>query len=136
MTKKLLVAAPLIAGAALLSFAARSEDADERPPSKAPPVEVLGEPVNCVNISRSRYTRVHDDYTIDFVLPGNEIYRNTLPNRCPQLGFEERFAYEANTGQLCAIDTISVLQGGAAGRGPRCSLGKFVPVRYIEPDAN
>ena len=136
MTKKLLIAAPLAAGAALLSFAARSEEAGERPPSKAPPVEVVGEPVNCVNISRIRYTRVHDDYTIDFVLPGKEVYRNTLPNRCPQLGFEERFAYEANTGQLCSIDTIAVLVGGAAGRGPRCSLGKFVPVRYAETAAD
>ena len=130
MTKKLLIAVPLIATAAALSFAARSEEADERPASKAPPVEVLGEPVDCITISRIRTTRVHDDYTIDFELPGKEIYRNTLPNRCPQLGFEESFAYEANTGQLCSIDMISVIQRGAAGRGPRCSLGKFVPVRY------
>ena len=93
---------------------------------------MLGEPVDCITISRIRTTRVHDDYTIDFELPGKEIYRNTLPNRCPQLGFEERFAYEANVGQLCSVDTIAVLVGGAAGRGPRCSLGKFTPVRYTD----
>ena len=132
MTNKLLIAVPLIATAAALSFAARSEEADERPASKAPPVEVLGEPVDCITISRIRTTRVHDDYTIDFELPGKEIYRNTLPNRCPQLGFEERIAYEANSGQLCSIDTIAVIVGGGAGRGPRCSLGKFTPVRYSE----
>src|SRR6188768_78491 len=122
MTKKLLVVVPLLAGAAVLSFAARSEDAAERPASKAPPVEVLGEPVDCVNTSRIRNTVVHDDYTIDFNLTGGDIYRNTLPNRCPQLGFEERFAYEANTGQLCSIDTIAVIQGNV-GQGPRCGLG-------------
>jgi hypothetical protein len=132
MLKRLLIAAPLAAGVALLSFAARSQDGDERPPSKAPPVEVVGEAVDCINISRIRTTRVHDDYTIDFELPGNETYRNTLPNRCPSLGFEERFAYEANVGQLCAVDTITVIQGGAVGRGPRCGLGQFVPVRYVE----
>jgi hypothetical protein len=132
MAQKLFVAAPLLIGATLLSVGGRSADADERPASKAPPVEVLGEPVDCITISRIRTTRVHDDYTIDFELPGKEIYRNTLPNRCPQLGFEESFAYEANTGQLCSIDMISVIQRGAAGRGPRCSLGKFVPVRYSE----
>ena len=132
MTKKLLVVVPLLAGAAVLSFAARSEDTDERPTSKAPPVEVLGEPISCVNISRIRNTVVHDDYTIDFNLSGGDVYRNTLPNRCPQLGFEERFAYEANVGQLCSIDTIAVLVGSAVGRGPRCSLGKFVPVRYVK----
>jgi hypothetical protein len=93
---------------------------------------VLGEAVSCVNISRIRNTVVHDDYTIDFNLTGGDIYRNTLPYRCPQLGFEERFAYEANVGQLCSIDTIMVIQGGAVGRGPRCALGKFTPVRYVE----
>jgi hypothetical protein len=132
MLKTLLIAAPLAAGAALLSFAARSQDGDERPPSKAPPVEVIGEAENCITISRIRNTRVHDDYTIDFELGGNDVYRNTLPNRCPQLGFEERFAYEASIGQLCAVDTITVIQGGAVGRGPRCGLGQFVPVRYVE----
>ena len=136
MTKKLLVAVPLLAGVALLSFAARSEDAGDRPASKAPPVEVLGEPVSCVNTSRIRNTQVHDDYTIDFNLGGGEIYRNTLPNRCPNLGFEERFAYEVSTGQLCSIDTIAVIMGGAVGRGPRCALGKFVPVRYVEAAAD
>ena len=54
----------------------------------------------------------------------------------PSLGFEERFAYEANVGQLCAIDTITVIQGGAVGRGPRCPLGQFVPVRYVEETAS
>jgi len=70
------------------------------------------------------------------VLPGGEVYRNTLPNRCPQLGFEESFAYDANVGQLCSVDMISVINRGAVGRGPRCSLGKFTPVRYLEPAAN
>ncbi|HEU4651983.1 MAG TPA: hypothetical protein VFS49_11280 [Croceibacterium sp.] len=102
--------------------------------SRAPAVEVLGEPVNCILVSRIRNTRVHDDFTIDFVMTGGDIYRNTLPHRCPQLGFEERFGYEASTGNLCAIDMISVIQSGAAGHGPRCQLGQFVPVRYVEPD--
>jgi hypothetical protein len=132
MTKKLLVAAPLLIGTGLMSFGAQSADTGDQPRSRVPAVEVLGEPVNCVTISRIRNTVVHDDYTIDFELPGKEIYRNTLPNRCPQLGFEERFAYEANVGQLCSIDTIMVIQGGAVGRGPRCALGKFTPVRYVE----
>ena len=136
MTKKLLAAIPLAIGAGVLSFAARSAESDERPPSKAPPVEAVGEPVNCINISRIRSTQVHDDYTIDFELPGNDIYRNTLPNRCPQLGFEERFAYEASVGQLCAVDSITVLQSGSVGRGPRCMLGKFTPVRYVEDTAS
>lgn len=129
MTKKLLVAIPLAIVAGALSFAAHSEESDERPASKAPPVEVLGEPVDCVNVSRIRSTVVRDDYTIDFDMAGSEVFRNTLPNRCPQLGFEERFAYEVSSGQLCSIDMIRVI---GSGPGPRCSLGKFVPVRYVE----
>jgi hypothetical protein len=132
MTKKLVVAAPLLVGAALLAFGARSEEVDQRPASKAPPVEVLGQPVNCVDISRIRNPVVHDDYTIDFQLSRGDIYRNTLPSRCSQLGVEKRIAYEASIGRLCAVETISVIQRGAAGGATRCSLGKFVPVRYIE----
>ena len=59
-----------------------------------------------------------------------------LPNRCPQLGFEERFAYEVSTSQLCSVETIAVITGSAVRGGPRCSLGKFTPVRYAEPAAN
>jgi hypothetical protein len=135
MTKKLLVAVPLIAGAALLSFAARSQDGDERPASKARPAEAVGEPVDCISTSRINRTVVHDDYTIDFVMAGGDVYRNTLPNRCPQLGFEERFAYEVSSSQLCSVETIAVITGGAVRGGPRCSLGKFVPVRYVEAAA-
>jgi len=131
MTRKLLAVIPLAIGAGVLSFAAQSQESDERPASKAPPVEVLGEPKNCIATSRIRNTVVHDDYTIDFRMNGGEIFRNTLPSRCPQLGFEERFAYEVSVGELCAIDMITVI-GSGAGRGPRCSLGEFVPVRYPE----
>jgi hypothetical protein len=134
MTRKLLAAIPLAIGAGILSFAAQSQESEERPPSKAPPVETLGEPQSCIATSRIRNTVVHDDYTIDFRMNGGEIFRNTLPNRCPQLGFEERFAYEVSVGELCAIDMITVI-GSGAGRGVRCSLGEFVPVRYVEDAA-
>ena len=118
--------------AVVLPLAACDEGAESTPQTRAPAVEVLGEPTDCVLVSRIRNTVVHDDYTIDFHLSGGEVYRNTLPNRCPQLGFEERFAYEANTGNLCSVDMISVIQSGAAGSGPRCGLGQFVPVRLTD----
>ena len=125
----------LVLAAAIVPLCvACTEKPETAPQTRAPAVEVLGEPVSCILVSRIRNTRVHDDFTIDFVLTGGDIYRNTLPRRCPQLGFEERFAYEVSTGNLCAIDMISVIQSGAAGHGPRCQLGQFVPVRYVEPD--
>jgi hypothetical protein len=122
----------LVLAAVVLPLCACTDEspATTAPQSRAPAVEVLGEPVNCILVSRIRNTRVHDDFTIDFHLTGGDVYRNTLPNRCPNLGFEERFAYEASTGNLCSVDMISVITAGA-GRGPRCGLGQFVPVRLL-----
>ncbi len=121
--------------AAVLPLAACTEtEAGTTADVSAPAVTVAGAAVDCIQTSRIRNTVVHDDNTIDFVLTGGEVYRNTLPSRCPGLGFEERFAYEVSTGQLCQVDTVTVLQSGAAGRGPRCGLGEFVPVLYVEAD--
>ena len=100
----------VLAAAILPLCACAEEEPDNAAQIRAPAVEVLGEPVNCINTSHIRNTRVHDDFTIDFHMSGGDIYRNTLPVRCPQLGFEERFAYEVSSSNLCAIDMISVVQ--------------------------
>jgi hypothetical protein len=126
----------VLAAAVALPLGACAESPESAAQARrAPPVEVLGEPVSCILISRIRNTVVHDDFTIDFHLTGGDVFRNTLPNRCPQLGFEQSIAYDATTGNLCAVDMISVIRPGAAGRGPRCGLGQFVPVRLAEPAA-
>ena len=93
-----------------------------------PAATVVGEPVSCIQTTRIQTTRVHDDRTIDFNMAGGTIYRNTLPNRCPSLGFEERFTYTTTTSQLCDVDVITVLYSDGQ-RGAGCGLGKFVPVR-------
>ena len=125
----------LVLAALVVSLGACAETADTTAEVRAPAVEVLGEPTNCITVSRIRTTVVHDDYTIDFHLTGGDIYRNTLPARSPSLGFEERFAYETSAGSLCAVDTITVIESGA-GRGLRCGLGPFVPVRYADEGAD
>ncbi|WP_231639363.1 hypothetical protein [Sphingomonas profundi] len=85
---------------------------------------------NCVQIVQIRETRVRDDSTIDFYMRDGRIYRNTLPNSCPQLGFEESFSYATSLSQLCSVDIITVLNrtGGGLMRGASCGLGSFVPV--------
>lgn len=83
---------------------------------------------SCVELSRIREARVVDDRTIDFYLSSREVLRNTLPNSCPQLGFERAFSYSTSLSQLCSVDIITVIiQGGGPRRGASCGLGAFVP---------
>src|SRR5690606_23732418 len=101
---------------------------------KAPAAQVAGEPVNCLLTRTIRNTRVHDDYTIDFELAAGKVYRNTLPNRCPGLGFEERFSHSSTTGNLCSVDTITLLHSDGR-RGVSCGLGQFVPISYTDSES-
>ena len=93
-----------------------------------PPVTPDGKPESCVQLSDIRETRVRDDRTIDFYMRGHRVYRNTLPSECPQLGFEQRFAYETSLDKLCSVDIITVLQEPGVTRGASCGLGEFQPV--------
>jgi hypothetical protein len=86
----------------------------------------VGEPVDCVNLSQIRNTRVRSARVIDFEMTGGTVYRNTLPNECPGLSFEERFSYATSLSRLCSVDIITVLHtGGGAQRGASCGLGSF-----------
>ncbi len=98
--------------------------------TEVPAVRVVGEPVTCVQTSRIRNTLVRSDEIIDFEMLGGPDYRVTLPQGCPGLGFEKRFAYKTSIGQLCSTDIITVLRVGGI-HGPSCGLGKFVPVELV-----
>ena len=91
-------------------------------------------PEDCVSIPRIRDTDIIDDRTILFEMKGGQIYRNTLPRKCPGLRRSDAFMYKTRLSQLCAIDTISVLNrlGGGFTRGPSCGLGKFYPISEDE----
>jgi uncharacterized protein DUF6491 len=111
---------------------AAMSDQGTEPWQEARPV---GEPVNCISLSRIRNTRVHDDRTIDFHMNGGQIYRNTLPHRCSGLGFEEAFSYETSLSQLCSTDIITVVRTGGGGiSGPSCGLGQFQPIEFPEDE--
>lgn len=90
-------------------------------------------PQECVIISRIDQTEAIDDQNIIFHMRGNEVYRNTLPRKCPGLERENRIAYETRSARLCDIDTISVLEDFGVGLRPgfTCRLGQFVP---LSPD--
>ena len=92
-----------------------------------------GKAQSCLQLSRIRETKVRSDRVIDFIGTDRRVYRNTLPNACPGLGFEQRFAYATTLGQLCSIDTITVLQGTGLRGGVTCGLGTFQPVTLSAP---
>jgi len=115
---------------ALLALSTLTVPAIARPltPEQETKIQPAGKPVNCVQPSRIRETRVRDDSTIDFYMIGGQVYRNKLPQSCPQLGFEERFGYETSINQLCSVDIIHVLMTSPPMRGASCGLGQFQPI--------
>jgi hypothetical protein len=92
-----------------------------------------GKAIDCISTNNIRETKVRSDSVIDFVTRDGKVYRNTLDGQCPQLGFEERFAYKVSTNQLCSVDLITVLTSPGLSRGASCGLGQFQPVKLDKP---
>lgn len=111
-----------LAIAALLIAAAPALARDD----VVPPATPVGKPVDCISTVGLR-SQVRSDSVIDFTVKGRT-YRNTLPQSCPGLGLERRFAYSLPTPRLCDVDIVTVLQGPGLSGGPSCGLGKFQPV--------
>ncbi len=123
----------IAASIALIGTAASAETRAERRAAALAAAQPAGEAVDCVPIRQIRNTRVRSDGVIDFFMAGRKVYRNTLPNSCPQLGSEEAFSYSTSLSQLCSTDIITVLHtGGGAMRGASCGLGKFQPVTGLK----
>ena len=101
--------------------------------SDARPAAAVGKAQRCINTSLISRQTVQDDRTIDFRL-GSRIYRNTLPSPCPRLGSLRSIAYEPLAGQLCANQTVRVIDpiDGGASQGAVCGLGDFVLVEYVD----
>lgn len=119
LTTLLLGAAALAVGPAVARPLKPAQEAQIRP---------AGKPLSCIPIIGIDHTRVRDDHTIDFYMRGRQVYRNVLPQACPELGFEERFSYETSLSELCSVDIITVLHDSAPYRGASCGLGQFQPV--------
>lgn len=95
---------------------------------EVPVATPAGKPVDCLPTYQIRQSRVRSDSVIDFELRNGKTYRNTLPQSCPRLGFEERFGYRTTINQLCSTDIITVLSVAPPVGGASCGLGKFQPV--------
>lgn len=90
---------------------------------------------SCIHVNRIRNTKVVDDLNILFYMRGGTIYHVRLPRRCAGLRREGRFSYRTTSGNLCHLDSITVLYGGATGLDPgaSCRLNYFMEV--TEEDA-
>ncbi|WP_419826242.1 hypothetical protein [Sphingomonas sp.] len=116
--------------AALVAIAAfgGSLAAQKLKPEEEARIRPSGAARSCIPIVQIRETRVRDDRTIDFYMNDRTVYRNALPNDCPQLGFERRFAFGTSLSELCSTDIITVLMEAPLMRGASCGLGQFQPV--------
>ena len=129
-----------LAAASIAAASCAPVDPETRadPALAGPPVKVLGEARSCIQRSNIRNSRVRSDQVIDFEMRGGKVYRSTLPNRCPRLGFEEAFSYNTSINQLCSTEIIYVVEnfGGQIRQGAGCGLGRFVPVEYVKDDGD
>lgn len=121
----------LIIGLPIVAAGCSGATAPAPPPTVAAAVPAKKTPIlakSCVQLNRIREARVIDDRTIDFYLANHEVLRNTLPQACPQLGYEKAFTYSTSLSQLCSVDIITVvIQGGGPHTGASCGLGPFAP---------
>ena len=124
--KQIAIAAGIAAG--FIAIGAGPSAARPLKPEQEALIRPVGKPESCIQISSIRETRVRDDRTIDFYTNGRRVYRNSLPQSCPSLGFEERFSYTTSLSQLCSTDIITVLYEAPLMRGASCGLGSFQPI--------
>ncbi|WP_034157130.1 hypothetical protein [Sphingomonas sp. ERG5] len=96
--------------------------------NQVPEATPAGKSESCIPLVRIRQSHVRSDQVIDFEMNGGKVYRNTLPQSCPGLGFQESFSYKTSLSQLCSSDIITVLQSPPSIPGPSCGLGQFQPV--------
>lgn len=127
--RKLIPAVAVSAAALGLAIPVIAADRRDRVPAATP----IGPARTCIPINQIRESRVRSDRVIDFVTTGRKVYRVTLPQDCPSLGFEQRFTYATSLSQLCAQDIITVLyQASGIQRGASCGLAPFQPVELAK----
>lgn len=92
-------------------------------------VRAIGEPVDCIETNQILNTNVRNDRVVDFEMRNGQVYRNTLPNSCPGLGYQS-FSYQPTQARLCSIDVVTV-RSSSGQPGPTCGLSTF---QRIEAD--
>jgi hypothetical protein len=129
-----LASLPLLAAACAPADPAVQAARSEAAIAAAPAARVLGTGQNCIDRSQVRNSVVRSDQVIDFEMVSGKVFRSTLRDRCPGLGWDRAISYDTSINQLCTTQIIYSLQniGGVPQRGAGCTLGEFVPVEYVK----
>jgi hypothetical protein len=92
---------------------------------------------DCIWIPRIDRFRIVDEQNLLVYMRGKEIYLNEMNHRCPGMRPNKAIMYRTTLRQLCAIDTITVLDNHGFGfhRGATCGLGKFRAIDQAEAKA-
>lgn len=93
--------------------------------------------VNCLDLMRIDHTEVVDNQNILFYMLNGRIYLNKLLQPAPGLDRHDAFMYKTAIGQLCRLDTVTVLERWGFGltAGGSSTLGKFMPVDEARAEA-
>ena len=99
----------------------------------------------CLSPSQYRDIRILDDRHIVFEGRRGQLWRNTLPMRCPDLDRSSvlRIDRVTGAGSLCRLDSFQVFDWLDSpwyrrwpwDKGPSCSLGDFQPVNELQVQA-
>ncbi len=78
----------------------------------------------CLSAHLIDHTQAVDDNTLLFMMRDGKVWKNTLIGRCVGLSFNQGFAYDTSTDDICSNrQSIRLLHSGAL-----CELGAFTPV--------
>ena len=119
----MLLAIPLVLGACAAT--AGNSGGSSGPQSAPASASAKPETTDCIDLIRIDRSEVVDDQTILFHMKGGKVWKNTLPYKCPRLGFEKAFSHKTSINRLCSVDIITVLDTTARMPGASCGLGKF-----------
>ncbi len=91
----------------------------------------------CLTLASIERTAVPDDRTVLFFMKDGSVFENRLGAACPGLARDGKFSYRVSGAQLCAIDTIHVLEERGFGfiETAGCALGPFLPTTAEDADA-
>jgi hypothetical protein len=91
----------------------------------------------CVTLASIERTAVPDDRTVLFYMKDGSVFENRLGTTCPGLARDGKFSYRVSGSQLCALDTINVLEERGFGfiETAGCGLGPFLPTTAGDADA-